>query len=416
MLDWSFRWSVQKAGLAGNSDVKPFILVKLWSVMVAAGLLLGCDALDTDSSANIPDAEQLHAARADSVPDASRLIEIRHLVVLIQSDINQSVAFAHELKRDVEGLLSNPSEESLQLAQQSWQRAYLAFLSFRVLAYLPITEPQEWQQQGRDGGRTYGLLDSWPITGGYIDHVPGYPVSGIVNDLTLDINAETLMAQQGFSSEYDISVGFHALAFLLFGGEQARNWNDFVVPEKPSEQSSATSSDALVNDLVGGPADAVDGIANDESLAPNSDVPVQYHQRRRDYLITVSHLLVIHQERLQRRWSQDGHYTRALQASDGVRVVAALRVAIKALIQKEVIQHRLDDEEWLLITGRQPQQELNALQSSVMKLVKLLAEKQPNSPLGTGLASWNQGSVDTAFNLQAEREKAEQLLKLLQRP
>ena len=52
---------------------------------------------------------------------------------------------------------------------------------------------------------------------GFIDSVPGYPYSGIVNDTSLAITREVLINQHGLTDVSDVSLGFSVIEFLLWG-------------------------------------------------------------------------------------------------------------------------------------------------------------------------------------------------------
>lgn len=76
-------------------------------------------------------------------------------------------------------------------------------------------------------------VDAWPALGGYIDRAPGYPHSGIVNDTTIDIDGKSLRAQHQLTDASEVSVGFHALEYLLWGDpdDTPRNADFFRKPK-----------------------------------------------------------------------------------------------------------------------------------------------------------------------------------------
>lgn len=57
---------------------------------------------------------------------------------------------------------------------------------------------------------------------GFIDSVTDYPYSGIVNDASLPLDETSLRQQHGVTDEAEVSIGFHVVAFLLWG-EQRQN-------------------------------------------------------------------------------------------------------------------------------------------------------------------------------------------------
>ena len=325
-------------------------------------------------------------------------LEVEPLLQWIQQ--RTSSQLAQQLQRDVSMLLDEPSEQRLQAARASWQQTYLAFLSARVLGYVSIQEPPEWHRNHSSGAQTYALIDSWPVTGGYIDHVPGYPLSGVVNDRTLAITAPVLLEQQGFSSEDDISVGFHAVRFMLFGEDQPRDWRDFI-------HSDASSTAPAAATKTSNPV---------ENSA--SQTTVRHHQRRRDYLACITQLLLTHIERLQHRWNHEGHYQSVITNSDHARLTTVLHEALVRLVKVEILKRRLDQPQWSEITGRQPHAELAALFSSAVTLIEQLGQPQSaGSPLAQWLAthaSRSDNQPEQALAWQTERQQAESLLQALQ--
>ncbi len=392
--------------------------------MLGLMLLGGCDRSDNQTAAG-----QLEVP-GQSLPQPEppqRLIDQHKVVELAQSHTRDAVKLARQLKLDVAAFLDAPSADTLTAVQISWQRAYLGFLSGRVLGYLPITEPVEWRRNRRDGRRTFNDLDGWPVTGGYIDHVPGYPVSGIINDLTLQITTETLLEQQGFSSEYDISVGFHALGFLLFGEDQPRDWNDFVIPETGTANLATDAGGTSGDNMAVTASESVSSQETSEQTdAPSADTEtdaapaVLHHQRRREYLGIVTRLLLAHLERLQRRWSDGGHYASVLINSDGARLVSAVRMALTDLIQQEMLARRIDSSEWRLIRGRQAQAELETLNASTVALLTLLLEHQTDAELQQWLQQVEADTLNSADKTDESRKpqlvkaRVMQLLPLLQ--
>lgn len=65
-----------------------------------------------------------------------------------------------------------------------------------------------------------GLLNSWPLDENFIDYVDGAANAGIINNSASfpAITKEVLIGQNGIgSNEANVSVGYHAIEFLLWG-------------------------------------------------------------------------------------------------------------------------------------------------------------------------------------------------------
>src|SRR5689334_510986 len=61
------------------------------------------------------------------------------------------------------------------------------------------------------------LLNSWPVNEAYIDYVEGNPKSGIINDPSIPITRAMLIERNARDDEADVTTGFHAIEFLLWG-------------------------------------------------------------------------------------------------------------------------------------------------------------------------------------------------------
>jgi len=101
------------------------------------------------------------------------------------------------------------------------------------------TWQEAWHQAHRQWLKT-GLLelesdfrqiDTWPIAAGFLDSLGNYPLTGIVNDVSLDITSETLRQQHQITATTEVCLGFHVLEYYAF----AR-------PEKDLLETDETSS------------------------------------------------------------------------------------------------------------------------------------------------------------------------------
>ena len=99
-----------------------------------------------------------------------------------------------------------------------------------------------------------GQLNAWPMDESYVDYVEGNPCAGIINDPEAPITQEHLLALNEQGGEENVSLGYHAIEFLLWGqdlsadGPGARPVSDYV--EAPRRvQYLQTVASQLVDDL-----------------------------------------------------------------------------------------------------------------------------------------------------------------------
>jgi putative iron-regulated protein len=243
------------------------------------------------------------------------------------SKANQS---AQTLDSKLASFMYHPNPMSHEEIQQAWRNAYNDFLASLIFSYLPIQDPPDWHTQRIGYRHLLTQLDSWPIEGGYIDYIQGYPYSGIVNDLTLSIDEENLRSQHGFTDSSNASLGFHALEFMFWGGQSQRTPHDFFPQENTAPVPINDSEQEGLEPLVDS--------NNDQGIA---DIKPQNHNRRRQYTQLLSELLLKDLHRVQRRWEpSSGYYAQLLQQSSTENTLQAAFIAAQELIRKELLNKR----------------------------------------------------------------------------
>ena len=231
--------------------------------------------------------------------------------------------------------MHHPNPMSQEEITQSWRQAYDDFLASLIFAYLPIQDPPDWHTQRIAYSDLLVQLDSWPIEGGYIDYIQGYPFSGIVNDLTLVIDEKNIRSQHGFTDPSNASLGYHAIEFMFWGQEGKRSAHDFFPQENTAPVPINDAEESLHND------DEQD--INDEGLRHAGEslhIP-QNHNRRRQYTKLLSEILQKDLHRIQRRWEvSSGYYAQLLQQSSPENTLQAALIAGQRFISEELLQKR----------------------------------------------------------------------------
>ena len=124
---------------------------------------------------------------------------------------NESLELAQELKLKVEAFVAAPSETTHEAAKTAWINSREAYGQTEVFRFAdgPI------DSEALNGPE--GLLNAWPLDENYIDYVVDAPTSGIVNDVTKTLENALLENLNEDGGEANISVGYHAVEFLLWG-------------------------------------------------------------------------------------------------------------------------------------------------------------------------------------------------------
>lgn len=250
--------------------------------------------------------------------------------IVAYTSLSNASLTAQTLDSQLASFMYHPNPMSQAEIQQAWRLAYDSFLGSMIFAYLPIQDPPDWHSQHIGYRDLLIQLDSWPIEGGYIDYVQGYPFSGIVNDLTLKIDEASIRSQHGFTDPTNASLGYHAVEFMLWGNEGQRSAHDFFPQENtapiPGNDADPSAADTSTSDLA-------------QAEAP--EIKPQNHNRRRQYAQLLIELLQKDLHRIQRRWEpSSGYYAQLLQQSDSTNTLKSAFIAAQGLISKEILHKR----------------------------------------------------------------------------
>ena len=165
--------------------------------------------------------------------NAAEVEALKSAVVATYADIvfasyEDALTRARDLQTAVEGFIASPSQETLEGAKAAWlasREPYGPTEAYRFYGG-PIDDESSLETQ----------INAWPLDESYVDYVVGSPEGGIVNDPVAhpEITTAALLSLNQSGSEEYVSVGFHAIEFLLWGqdlsddGPGARPYTDFV--------------------------------------------------------------------------------------------------------------------------------------------------------------------------------------------
>ena len=190
---------------------------------------------------------------------------------------SRSLQSATVLDGAVDTFLADPSPATLEAAKRAWLKArddYGPTEAFRFYDG-PIDHPDTGPE---------GLINAWPLDEAYIDYVEGDPDAGIINNPSEFpvINASLIVSLNEEGGEENVSTGWHAIEFLLWGqdlsadGPGARPVEDFTTARNADRRSTylAVTSDVLVShlqDMVNAWAPAQAGNYRAEFLSVGTD-------------------------------------------------------------------------------------------------------------------------------------------------
>jgi len=217
----------------------------------------------------------------------------------VYQDYDRAYKDAVNLQKNIAAFLADPSEANLQAAKVSWlvsRDSYGQTEAFRF-----YEGPIDFADgEGNEGPE--GRLNAWPMDEAYIDYVQGNSKAGLVNNPGLPITKASLTDKNQADDEAEVSTGYHAIEFLLWGQDL-------------SLESAGTRP------------------ASDYADTPQN-------LRRRDYLRVVTDLLVDDLRFLVKEWApaQD-NYAKAFVADD--QALSKIMSALATLSGFELASERM---------------------------------------------------------------------------
>ncbi|MHB1139457.1 MAG: imelysin family protein [Microthrixaceae bacterium] len=224
--------------------------VLLVSLLACGALLLGACSSD-DGGADGGSEDTGDAVSTVSAEDKEAVAT--HYADGVHASYLASIESATELQTALETFVADPTDTNLAAAKDQWLAArddYAPTEAFRFYDG-PIDDPDDGPE---------GQINAWPMDEAYVDYVEGDETAGIVNNAAdfPEITEAVVVSANEDGGETNISTGWHAIEFLLWGqdlsetGPGNRPVTDYTT--SPSAQRRATYltllGDLLVADLT----------------------------------------------------------------------------------------------------------------------------------------------------------------------
>ncbi len=213
---------------------------------------------------------------------------------------SRSLASAVALDGAVDRFVAEPTPARLEAAKRIWLTArddYGPTEAFRFYDG-PIDNPDDGPE---------GFINAWPLDEAYIDYVAGNMNAGIVNNPAEFpvIDAQLLVSLNEQGGEENVSTGWHAIEFLL--------WGQDMDPDGPGSRP-----------------------VEDYTSNPNAD-------RRATYLAVASELLVAHLQQLVDAWAPgvSGNYRVEFVSADPDEAIRRIITGIGELSRGELAGERM---------------------------------------------------------------------------
>ncbi|NRT11211.1 imelysin family protein [Flavobacterium sp. 14A] len=198
---------------------------------------------------------------------------------------------------------TSPSQANFDNAKNKWKESRESYGTTEAFRFAngPID----------DANGPESMLNAWPLDGAYIDYVDGASSAGIINNPLLFplITKAVLEAENENGGEKNISVGYHAIEFLLWGQDLTA----------PSEKKAGLRP--FTDYTIGGTA--------------------AYQTRRATYLNVCADLLTDHLEYMVNQWKVGGPYRTTFLALSEDVAIKNMYLGITTLVSAELPVERM---------------------------------------------------------------------------
>ncbi|MFO0658206.1 MAG: imelysin family protein [Polyangiaceae bacterium] len=236
---------------------------------------------------------------------------VRTYALHVRANYQEAITKAKALQTAVDSFVESPTAEGLEAAKQAWKDARPSY---------ELSEPYRFYGGPIDAEGTgpEGRINSWPLDEFFVDYVKDQPNAGLINnpDLFPEITKQTIADQNEKGGEKNLSAGYHAIEFLLWG----QDLNDAGHEMDPGRRPYT------------------DFVTGAEGTAANQD-------RRRAYLKAVTDLLVDDLSSVEPQWNLDdsSSYGATMVAGDTKTALANILKGLGSLAGGELSRERMNN-------------------------------------------------------------------------
>jgi putative iron-regulated protein len=196
------------------------------------------------------------AATGSAAFDSALHAWVRDDAAITTRAYDRALAGAESLESAVTRFLETPSETTLRAARDAWRTSREGYEPTEVFRFSDGPIDGDSAIAGREGPEN--RINAWPVDEAYLDSVAGSPRGGIIPQLSIPMDRETLVRAHGSRDESEVTLGYHAIEFLLWGQDRdtltagRRPYTDFVAGDAVRDRRRtclALLTRILVDDL-----------------------------------------------------------------------------------------------------------------------------------------------------------------------
>ena len=122
---------------------------------------------------------------------------------------------AERMAEAIAAFLAQPNKTTQDGAKQAWIKARQSYLQTEAFRFYEGPIDFINSETGEEGPE--GRINAWPMNEAFIDYVRGKANAGLINNPSFDVSIESILANDQVSDEADVTTGWHAIEFLLWG-------------------------------------------------------------------------------------------------------------------------------------------------------------------------------------------------------
>ncbi|MBE0393733.1 imelysin family protein [Flavobacterium sp. PL002] len=242
---------------------------------------------------------------ADNITTVTKKEVVANYANIAYANYKQAYDDAVVLETAINAFTDSPTQANFEAAKSKWKQSRESYGTTEAFRFAngPIDD-----ENGPES-----LMNAWPLDENYIDYVDGASASGIINDpITFPIiDKAFLEVENENGGEKNISVGYHAIEFLLWGQDLTA----------PSEKKAGLRP---YTDYVVG----INGTAANQL-------------RRAAYLKVCADLLTDNLEYMVNQWKVDGVYRNTFLALSDDQAIKNIYLGMTTLVSAELPVERM---------------------------------------------------------------------------
>ncbi len=182
---------------------------------------------------------------------------VENYAELVYRNYQDSRTQATTMQAAIAAFLDDPNATTHQAAQEAWVEARKSYLQTEAFRFYEGPIDFVDADTGEEGPE--GRINAWPMNEAFIDYVKDKPDSGLINNPQFEISIAAIMESDQVTDEADVTTGWHAIEFLLWGqdfnaeGPGQRSFEDFIPQQKNNDrrrQYLTLVTQQLVDDLT----------------------------------------------------------------------------------------------------------------------------------------------------------------------